>query len=171
MEVESTSTVHNSSPGVSRHLQSKQNRNVLQLPDTGSVHTAFSSQTINPIEQPPTNRRGLRPRRVLSSIASSSDEHHKSQNAVDSRVRECRSLDALPLITRKQKEMFNAILRRSAKSLENCDGCGGNIQIIAVPEKCDSQSLFYQFKLTLAIVFQVREQQLSQRNPDEFAAR
>lgn len=132
MEVESTSTVHNSSPGASRHLQSKQNRNVLQIPDTGST---FGSQTIGPVEQPPSNRRGLRARRVLSSIASSSDEHHKSQSAVDSRVRECRSLDALPLITRKQKEMFNAILRRSAKSLENCDGCGANIQIIAVPEK------------------------------------
>lgn len=108
----------------------KINRHNLHVPDSGS--TAFGSQYIEPTEE----RRGLRPRRVLSSIASSSDEHSKSQGMLN-KVRESKSLDPLPLVHNRLLEKSNELLpfiKRSTRSLENCEKCGDNIQIIAIPE-------------------------------------
>lgn len=132
IEVESTSTLHNSSPIQDRRF--KLNRHILHVPDMGSkltINSTFGSQVIDPSEM--ENRRGLRPRRVLSSIASSSDEHSKSQGMLN-KIRESKSLDPLPLI-KKPPEPANKYLnpnKRSTKSLENCDKCG-DIQIITLP--------------------------------------
>lgn len=132
IEVESTSTLHNSSPIPDRRF--KLNRHILHVPDLGSkltINSTFGSQVIDPSEL--ENRRGLRPRRVLSSIASSSDEHSKSQGMLN-KIRESKSLDPLPLI-KKPPEPTNKYLtpnKRSTKSLENCDKCG-DIQIITLP--------------------------------------
>lgn len=136
IEVESTSTLQNSSPVPVRHT--KLNRHILHVPDVGSkltINTAFGSQVI---ELTADDRRGPRPRRVLSSIASSCDEHNKSQGALN-RVRESKSLDPLPLAKKQPGDRSNQLLqllRRSTKSLEdNCDRCGGgDIKIIAIPD-------------------------------------
>ncbi|KAJ3622095.1 hypothetical protein MTP99_002624 [Tenebrio molitor] len=103
--------------------------------DQGSkltINTAFGSQIIESDE----SRRGLRPRRILSSIASSSDEQKKSQNMLN-KIRESKSLDPLPLIRTKPDVVVDGKLvevgKRSTRSLENCDKCG-EIQIIAIPE-------------------------------------
>ncbi|XP_049824227.1 receptor-type guanylate cyclase Gyc76C-like isoform X2 [Aethina tumida] len=94
-----------------------------------TINTAFDSQLI---EVPEESRKGLRPRRVLSSIASSSDEH-KSQGMLN-RIRESRSLDPLPLAKIKQLDVAPVInMPRSTKSLDNCENCG-DVQIIAIPE-------------------------------------
>lgn len=134
VEVESTSTLPNSSPVPNRH--SKLNRHNLHVPDLGSkltLSTAFGSQYIEPSEE----RRVPRPRRVLSSIASSSDEHSKSQGMLN-KVRESKSLDPLPLVNNKlienSTELLPVVVKRSTRSLENCDKCGEGIQIIAIPE-------------------------------------
>lgn len=133
IEVESTSTLHNSSPLPDRRF--KINRHILQVPDADSkmtINSTFGSQFIDPNEL--ENRRGLRPRRVLSSIASSSDEHSKSQGMLH-KIRESKSFDPLPFI-RKPPEVTNKFIytpKRSTKSLENCDKCG-DIQIIALPD-------------------------------------
>lgn len=137
IEVESTLSIYNPSPLPNRNTNiSKLNRNVLHVPESGSkltVNTTFGSQVIgsNDFE----NRKGLRPRRVLSSIASSCDEHSKSQGMLN-RIRESKSLDPLPSIRAKQLGLpkhFMQVVKRSAKSLDNCDKCG-DVQIIAVPE-------------------------------------
>lgn len=97
-----------------------------------TVNTAFGSQVIDPKDL--ENKKGLRPRRMLSSIASSTDEH-KSQGMLN-RIRESKSLDPLPSVKSKQLELPNKFIqtiRRSTKSLENCDKCG-DIRIIAVPD-------------------------------------
>ncbi|EFA10586.2 receptor-type guanylate cyclase Gyc76C isoform X1 [Tribolium castaneum] len=128
IEVESTSTLPSPLPTrlkiTSRHLN---------VPDQGSkltINTAFGSQII---ENPEELRRGLRPRRVLSSIASSSDEQKKSQNMLN-KIRESRSLDPLPLVRPKPVEGKPLdVGKRSTRSLENCDKCG-EVQIIAIPE-------------------------------------
>lgn len=135
IEVESTSTLHNSSPLPVRH--SKLNRHILHVPDASSrltINTTFGSQLIEANEE---TRRGPRPRRVLSSIASSSDEHNKSQGMLN-KVRESKSLDPLPLgkptkLLEKSNPLLQ-LLKRSTRSLENCDKCGGDIQIIAIPD-------------------------------------
>lgn len=135
--MESTSTIQNASPLPSRHL--KVNRHNLHVPDpTGSkltINTAFGSQIIDASDD---QRRGIRPRRVLSSIASSSDEHNKSQGMLN-KIRGSKSLDPLPLAKNKQAAVdligqFINVPKRSTRSLENCDKCGGDIQIIAIPE-------------------------------------
>lgn len=135
MDVESNSTIFNSSPIPNRHIN-KINRNALHVPDIGSkgtVNSTFGSQVIevNNLD----GRKGLRPRRVLSSIASSCDEPSKSQGALN-KVRESKSLDPLPLVKTKNFQIANMFLhpaKRSTRSLENCDKCG-DIQIIAMPE-------------------------------------
>ncbi|KAJ8964720.1 hypothetical protein NQ314_004685 [Rhamnusium bicolor] len=136
IEVESTSTIQNSSPIPSRHLL-KVNRHNLHVPDPGgsklTINTAFGSQII---EAPEETRRSVRPRRVLSSIASSSDEHNKSQGMLN-KIRESKSLDPLPIgKNNKAMDLIDKFLRapsRSTRSLENCDKCG-EIQIIAIPD-------------------------------------
>lgn len=131
--MESTSTLHNSSPIPDRRF--KINKHILHVPDTDSkmtINSTFGSQVIDPNEL--ENRRGLRPRRVLSSIASSSDEHTKSQCMLH-KIRESKSFDPLPFV-RKPNEIVNKFVytpKRSTRSLENCDKCG-DIQIIALPE-------------------------------------
>lgn len=117
-----------------RHL--KVNRHNLHVPEQGSkltINTAFGSQIIENFDE---SRRGLRPRRVLSSIASSSDEQKKSQNMLN-KIRESKSLDPLPLIRNKPELMVDGapleVRKRSTRSLENCDKCG-EIQIIAIPD-------------------------------------
>ncbi|XP_063921313.1 receptor-type guanylate cyclase Gyc76C-like isoform X1 [Zophobas morio] len=98
-----------------------------------TINTAFGSQIIENFDE---SRRGLRPRRVLSSIASSSDEQKKSQNMLN-KIRESKSLDPLPLIRNKPELMVDGapleVRKRSTRSLENCDKCG-EIQIIAIPD-------------------------------------
>lgn len=131
IEVESTSTIPNLSPVPGRHL--KVTRHNLNVPEGSklTINTAFGSQLIDADDL----RQGLRPRRLLSSIASSSDEQKKSQNTLDNKIRECRSLDPLP--GSKKHEVVEGKQckgrRRSTRSLENCDKCGV-IQIIAIPE-------------------------------------
>ncbi|RZC33646.1 guanylate cyclase 32E [Asbolus verrucosus] len=134
VEVESTSTLQNSSPLPMRHL--KVNRHNLHVPEQGSkltINTAFGSQIIENSEE---SRRGLRPRRVLSSIASSSDEQKKSQNMLN-KIRESKSLDPLPLVRNKPETVVDGkpleFRKRSTRSLENCDKCG-EVQIIAIPD-------------------------------------
>lgn len=98
-----------------------------------TINTAFGSQII---EAPEETRRTVRPRRVLSSIASSSDEHNKSQGMLN-RIRESKSLDPLPVgKNNKAIDLIDKFLKgpnRSTRSLENCDKCG-EIQIIAIPD-------------------------------------
>ncbi|KAF5298140.1 hypothetical protein FQA39_LY02564 [Lamprigera yunnana] len=133
MEVDSNSTVHNSSPLPSRHLYNKLSRHILQVPDVDSsttVNSTFGSQ----IEEK-ESKRILRPRCVLSSIASSSDDH-KSVTVLN-KIRESKSLDALPLVKNREKVMSQQLLqllKQNTKSLENCDKCGGNFKIIAIPD-------------------------------------
>lgn len=129
--MESTSTLPNASP---IPLRLKVNRHNLNVPEQGSkltINTAFGSQII---ENPEELRRGLRPRRVLSSIASSSDEQKKSQNMLN-KIRESKSLDPLPIRTKPEPEEGKPldVGKRSTRSLENCDKCG-EVQIIAIPE-------------------------------------
>ncbi|KAJ8981638.1 hypothetical protein NQ317_000866 [Molorchus minor] len=135
IEVESTSTIQNMSPVPNRyHL--KVNRHNLHVPDpVGSkltINTAFGSQIMEVSQE---TRRSVRPRRILSSIASSSDEYNKSQGMLN-RMRESKSLDPLPIGKHKAIELIDKFLKaptRSARSLENCDKCG-DIQIIAIPD-------------------------------------
>ncbi|KAK4875863.1 hypothetical protein RN001_012285 [Aquatica leii] len=133
MEVESNSTVYNSSPLPSRHLYNKLNKHILQVPDVDSnttVNSTFGSQ----IEEKET-KKSIRPRRVLSSIASSSDDH-KSMTMLN-KIRESKSLDALPVVKTRDKGMSQQLLqllKPNTKSLENCDKCGGNFKIIAIPD-------------------------------------
>ncbi|KAF5306158.1 hypothetical protein FQR65_LT07434 [Abscondita terminalis] len=135
IEVESNSTVYNSSPLPSRHLYNKLTKHILQIPDVESsttVNSAFGSQ----IEENEP-KKVPRPRRVLSSIASSSDEH-KSTTMLN-KIRESKSLDALPIINKtRDKGMSQQLLQQlksNTKSLENCNKCGANFRIIAIPEK------------------------------------
>lgn len=131
--MESTSTLQNASPIPSRHLKVVTRHN-LHVPEQGSkltINTAFGSQIL----EVPEDRRGLRPRRVLSSIASSSDEQKKSQVLLN-KIRESRSLDPFPLARNKlEASCEEKFLKpcRSTRSLENCDKCG-EIQIFAIPE-------------------------------------
>ncbi|XP_044753115.1 receptor-type guanylate cyclase Gyc76C-like isoform X2 [Coccinella septempunctata] len=132
IEVESISTIQNSSPLPSRHL--KVNRHNLIVPEhNGSkvtINTAFGSGII---EVPEDNKRGLRPRRVLSSIASSCDESNRSQLI---KIRESRSLDPIPPTKNKILDPINKLLRsnRSTRSLDNCEK-GSKIQIIAITDE------------------------------------
>ncbi|CAH0555548.1 unnamed protein product [Brassicogethes aeneus] len=134
IEVESTSTLQNSSPVPSRHLKVNRQHN-LHVPDAvGSkttINTAFGSQLI----EVPEESRKPRKRRMLSSIASSTDEYNKSATEYNAnRVRESKSLDPLPLAKIKLLEIRpTPELRRSTRSLENCDKCG-DVQIFAIPE-------------------------------------
>ncbi|CAG9761048.1 unnamed protein product [Ceutorhynchus assimilis] len=138
IDIESCSTLQNYSPVVQSRNFLKVNRNNLHVPDPiGSkltINTAFGSQLI---EAPEEGRPKPRPRRVLSSIASSSEEPHKSFGGLN-KIREFKSLDPLPLLGRKSNkppDLIDAFLqgrRRSTKSLDNCDKCG-DIQIIAIP--------------------------------------
>lgn len=138
IEVESTSTIQNASPVPSRHLKVI-NRHNLHVPDPGgsklTINTAFGSQNIDHGGE--ETRRSLMPRRVLSSIASSSDEHNRSQCMLN-KVRESKSLDPLPVVRNNRPidliGQFLRVPRRPTKSLENCDKCGDTIQIIALPE-------------------------------------
>ncbi|CAH1099339.1 unnamed protein product [Psylliodes chrysocephalus] len=132
-EVESTSTIQNSPvPAQTQRLT----RHTLTVPDSGgsklTINTAFGSQLI---EVPEENRKP-RPRRVLSSIASSCDEHQRSQGMLN-RIRESKSLDPLPFFKgNKPSELMERFLngeRKSTRSLESCEKCG-EIQIIALPE-------------------------------------
>ncbi|KRT81180.1 Adenylate and Guanylate cyclase, partial [Oryctes borbonicus] len=135
VDVESNSTIYNSSPVPNRHIN-KINRNALHVPDVGSkatVNSTFGSQVIEVTDL--EGRKGLRPRRVLSSIASSCDEPSKSQGALN-KVRESKSLDLLPLVKTKTLQAANVFVqaaKRSTRSLENCEKCG-EIQIIAMPD-------------------------------------
>ncbi|XP_030761809.1 receptor-type guanylate cyclase Gyc76C-like isoform X2 [Sitophilus oryzae] len=103
-----------------------------------TINTAFGSQAIDLIDHE-GNRPKPRPRRILSSIASSSDEPHKSRNTLN-KVRESKSLDPLPLVRRPTataSELIENFIRgtkRSTRSLDNCEKCGGDIQIIAIPK-------------------------------------
>ncbi|XP_022917682.1 receptor-type guanylate cyclase Gyc76C-like [Onthophagus taurus] len=131
VEVDSCSTLHNPSPLLVRN---RSTRHVLHVPDATSkqtINSTFGSQVIDANELE-TNRRGLRTRRVLSSIASSCDEPCKSQ--IIPKVRESKSLDILPVI--KRPFLFSGRRtdsKRSTKSLEeSCEKCG-DIQIIAIP--------------------------------------
>ncbi|XP_072387454.1 receptor-type guanylate cyclase Gyc76C-like isoform X1 [Diabrotica undecimpunctata] len=132
IEVESTSTIQNS-PVPNQHL--RLNRH-LTVPDSGgsklTINTAFGSQLIELSEE----NRKPRTRRVLSSIASSCDEHQRSQGMLN-RIRESKSLDPLPVSkTNKASDLLDKFLnggRRSMRSLENCDKIS-EIQIIALPE-------------------------------------
>ncbi|KAL3268633.1 hypothetical protein HHI36_007737 [Cryptolaemus montrouzieri] len=132
IEVESISTTQNTSPIPSRHL--KVNRHNLLVPEQcGSkltINTAFGSGII---EVPEENRRGLRPRRVLSSIASSCDESNKG-NVI--KVRESKSLDPLPPFKSKLLDPVSKLLNanRSTRSLDNCDK-RSKIQIIAITDE------------------------------------
>ncbi|XP_019756594.2 receptor-type guanylate cyclase Gyc76C isoform X1 [Dendroctonus ponderosae] len=139
IELESSSTLQNYSPMVqSRHFL-KVNRNNLHVPDPGgsklTINTTFGSQIL---EKPEEGRQKPRPRRVLSSIASSSEEPHKSYGGLN-KVRESKSLDPLPFVARPAttaKDLIDSFLtgrKRSTKSLDNCDKCG-EIQIIAIPK-------------------------------------
>ncbi|XP_057667312.1 receptor-type guanylate cyclase Gyc76C-like isoform X1 [Diorhabda carinulata] len=131
IEVESTSTIQNSPLPIPHLRLNRQNLTVL---DPGgsklTINTAFGSQLI---EVPEENKKQ---RRVLSSIASSCDEHQRSQGMLN-RIRESKSLDPLPFTkSNKPSELFDKFLkgdRRSRRSLENCDKIG-EIQIIALPE-------------------------------------
>ncbi|XP_017772272.1 PREDICTED: receptor-type guanylate cyclase Gyc76C-like isoform X2 [Nicrophorus vespilloides] len=109
-EVESTSTLHNSSPIAGRLRYS---RNVLHVPEMAASRqtldstTAFGSQNITEAIG------GLRSRRVLSSIASSSDEHQRTSSGGSQMVlnggramRESRSLDPLPMGGRRQQQQL-----------------------------------------------------------------
>ncbi|CAG9865362.1 unnamed protein product [Phyllotreta striolata] len=133
VEVESTSTIQNSPvPAQNQRLT----RNTLTVPDSvGSkltINTAFGSQLIEVSE----DHRKPRTRRMLSSIASSCDEHQKSQGMLN-KIRESKSLDPLPFFKgNKPSELMEKFLnggRKSTRSLESCDKCG-EIQIIALPE-------------------------------------
>ncbi|CAG9834118.1 unnamed protein product [Diabrotica balteata] len=97
-----------------------------------TINTAFGSQLIELSEE----NRKPRTRRVLSSIASSCDEHQRSQGMLN-KIRESKSLDPLPVSkTNKASDLLDKFLnggRRSMRSLENCDKIS-EIQIIALPE-------------------------------------
>ncbi|XP_076266824.1 receptor-type guanylate cyclase Gyc76C-like isoform X1 [Rhynchophorus ferrugineus] len=122
-----------------RHLTVTGTTNFL-LPDpVGSkltLNTAFGSQTIDETEE---SRQKARPRRILSSIASSSDEPNKSRCTLN-KVRESKSLDPLPVARRSTttaEELLRSFIsgtKRSTRSLDNCDKCGQTIQIIAIPK-------------------------------------
>lgn len=132
--MESSSTVHHSSPLPSRHAYNKLSKHILQVPDGSSsisINTTFGNLVS---DQPEQNKRIVRPRRVLSSIASSSDDH-KSQTMLN-KIRESKSLDSLPVIRCRERGISNQLLqflKRSTRSLENCDKCG-NFKIFAIPE-------------------------------------
>ena len=134
--MDSTSTLQNASPIAIRHNFSKLNRYILHVPDIGSkttINSTFGSQVIESSES--DKKRSLRPRRILSSIASSCDEPNKSQSMLN-KIRESKSLDLLPVVKPKQLEVtcrLPQISKRSTKSLENCENCG-EIQIIAIPD-------------------------------------
>ncbi|KAL1497774.1 hypothetical protein ABEB36_008675 [Hypothenemus hampei] len=136
IDIESSSTLQNNSP---QHFL-KVNRKNLHVPDpVGSrltINTAFGSQVLDPNEE--QVRQKPRPRRVLSSIASSSEEPHKSIGGL-CKIRESKSLDLLPFTMKpanKPLDLLDSVRnckRRSTKSLDNCDKCG-DIQIIAIPK-------------------------------------
>ncbi|XP_045475600.1 receptor-type guanylate cyclase Gyc76C-like isoform X2 [Harmonia axyridis] len=96
-----------------------------------TINTAFGSGVLEaPHEENGGRIRGLRPRRVLSSIASSCDESNRSQMI---RVRESRSLDPLPPAKNRALDQIGKLLRsnRSTRSLDNCDK-NSEIKIIAI---------------------------------------
>lgn len=99
-----------------------------------TINTAFGSQIL---EAPEEGKQKMRPRRILSSIASSSDEPHKSFGVLN-KIRESKSLDLLPSVKKTNTpidliESFLTGKKRSVRSLDNCDKCG-DIQIIAIPK-------------------------------------
>lgn len=100
IDIESSSTLQNYSPVVQARHFLKVNRNNLHVPDPGgsklTINTAFGSQII---EAPEEGRQKPRPRRILSSIASSSDEPHKSFGWLN-KARESKSWDPLPFVGR-----------------------------------------------------------------------
>ncbi|KAB0795504.1 hypothetical protein PPYR_12343 [Photinus pyralis] len=129
MEVESSSTVHNNSPLPSRHLLNKLAKHILQVPSTTSVNSAFGPECD---DQEP--KKAARPRRILSSIASSSDDH-KSLTMLN-KIRESKSLDSLPVVKPHERaisQQLLQLLKPNTRSLENCDKCG-NFKIIAIPD-------------------------------------
>ncbi|XP_060527636.1 receptor-type guanylate cyclase Gyc76C-like isoform X2 [Cylas formicarius] len=137
VDVDSSSTLERYSPTVHRNLL-RVTKQSLYVPSSDSkltLNSAFGSQTI---EAPPETAPAPAPRhkRVLSSIASSSEEPCRGAGPVGL-VREAKSLDALPRQNR-QFDLIDSFLRggrrRSARSLENCHRYpGGGIQIIAIP--------------------------------------
>ncbi|XP_066155671.1 receptor-type guanylate cyclase Gyc76C-like isoform X2 [Euwallacea fornicatus] len=140
VDIESSSTLQNYSPLVQpRHL-AKAIRNNLHVPDSvGSKLTINSTFDCQTAESNDERAPKLQPRRVLSSIASSSEEPYKSVSGL-SKVRESKSLDLLPLNVHQANQpvdLLDAFLKgkkRSTRSLDNCDKCGGEIQIIAIPK-------------------------------------
>ncbi|VEN37483.1 unnamed protein product [Callosobruchus maculatus] len=105
-----------------------------QVGSRTTLDTVFGSVIMEPDDN---SKRVVRPRRVLSSIASSSDEHSKSHTTLP-RIRESKSLDPLPLVKPpRSTEIIGRFLRGasriSTRSLENCEKCG-DVQIIAIPE-------------------------------------
>ncbi|XP_050310178.1 receptor-type guanylate cyclase Gyc76C-like [Anthonomus grandis grandis] len=106
-----------------------------------TINTAFGSQLI---DAPEEGRYKPRPRRVLSSIASSSDEPHKSWGVLN-KIRESKSLDPLPAAnaattgrtSKSPLDLIDSFLKgrkRSAQSLiEDWDN-QKEIQIIAIPK-------------------------------------
>lgn len=64
-----------------------------------TINTTFGSQIL---EKPEEGRQKPRPRRVLSSIASSSEEPNKSYGGLN-KVRESKSLDPLPFVGKSPK--------------------------------------------------------------------
>lgn len=86
-----------------------------------TINTTFESQ---PCDHPNCN---VKSRRLLSSIASSSDEPTRSQGLLN-KLRESKSLDPLPVVKVKQTnlpQLFLKVPGRSTKSLdiETCDKC------------------------------------------------
>lgn len=172
IEVDSTSTLNTNtanqplyplsgSPTLSRHQfgQSRpqgmptcaHNRNSTGVPPLADSRltidddcSTFGSGTIEP---PPQVKNRLRSRRVLSSIASSSNDepgHHASTTDGAMTSPKSKSLDPLPLLTQQQLDYVNQYLQshppppinslpvhRSTRSLEQC--CC-DVQIIAIPE-------------------------------------
>lgn len=131
MEVESTSTLHNSSPIPVRNFHSRRMERLHPyLVDVSmsrlSLNTCAFGSEIS--ETPETfgersDRRPRRTRTVLSSIASSADDHKecvKSQVMLN-KIRESRSMDPIPSTTQGQhlEEPIFHPPRRSS-SLENC---------------------------------------------------
>lgn len=162
MDVESTSTLHNSSPLPVRNFHSKRMERLHPyITDLGnsrlSLNTcAFGSDMSETPESfgERGDRRPRRPRTVLSSIASSADDHKeclRSQGTLN-RIRESKSMDPIPSstaakTTTKTTECYHdevdmennpvfdtsVQLPRRSSSLENCHKSKCNKTQVAAP--------------------------------------
>lgn len=149
IDVDSTSTIHNSSPLPSRNFLAKRLERLHALvPDISasklSLNTCAFGSEISDTADGFGDRRPRRTRTVLSSIASSADDHKecfKSQSLLN-RIRESKSMDPIPSVRNTPRQVLDISfdLPKRSSSLENCDNCKIEEPALLMPKNFNNNS-------------------------------